>query len=54
MSSPILFAGHLRARDFLNLINYPEVEENIYKLEGVVSRKKQLLPFLTHCLKQLK
>lgn len=39
---------------FHNLISYPEVEESIYKLEGVVSRKKQLLPFLTHCLAQLK
>lgn len=39
---------------FLNLINYPEVEPGIYKLEGVVSRKKQLLPFLTHCLAQFK
>ena len=39
---------------FHNLINYPEVEEGIYKLEGVVSRKKQLLPFLTHSLAMLK
>jgi manganese-dependent inorganic pyrophosphatase len=39
---------------FLNLISYPEVEEGIYRLEGVVSRKKQLLPFLTHCLAQVK
>lgn len=39
---------------FHNLISYPEMEEGIYKLEGVVSRKKQLLPFLTHCLAKLK
>lgn len=39
---------------FHNLISYPEVEEGIYKLEGVVSRKKQLLPFLTHSLALLK
>jgi manganese-dependent inorganic pyrophosphatase len=38
---------------FHNLVSYPEVEDGIYKLEGVVSRKKQLLPFLTHCLAQL-
>ena len=38
---------------FLNLISYPEVEPGIYRLEGVVSRKKQLLPFLTHCLAQI-
>ena len=35
-------------------ISYPEVEAGIYKLEGVVSRKKQLLPFLTHCLAKAK
>ena len=33
-------------------IDYPEVEDGIYELEGVVSRKKQLLPYLTHCLAQ--
>ena len=39
---------------FHSLISYPEVEDGIYKLEGVVSRKKQLLPFLTHSLALLK
>ncbi len=39
---------------FQNLISYPEVEPGIYRLEGVVSRKKQLLPFLTHSLALLK
>ena len=38
---------------FRALVDYPEVEPGIYKLEGVVSRKKQLLPYLTHCLAQL-
>jgi manganese-dependent inorganic pyrophosphatase len=33
-------------------IDYPEIEHGIYELEGVVSRKKQLLPYLTHCLAQ--
>jgi manganese-dependent inorganic pyrophosphatase len=33
-------------------IDYPELEDGIYELEGVVSRKKQLLPYLTHCLAQ--
>jgi manganese-dependent inorganic pyrophosphatase len=37
---------------FLRRIDYPEVEDGIYELEGVVSRKKQLLPYLTHCLAQ--
>jgi manganese-dependent inorganic pyrophosphatase len=39
---------------FHNVINYPEVEPAIYRLEGVVSRKKQLLPYLTHSLALLK
>jgi manganese-dependent inorganic pyrophosphatase len=39
---------------FENLIDYPEVELGIYKLDGVVSRKKQLLPYLTHCLARFK
>jgi manganese-dependent inorganic pyrophosphatase len=33
-------------------IDYPEIEDGIYELAGVVSRKKQLLPYLTHCLAQ--
>lgn len=39
---------------FHNLISYPEVEPGIYRLDGVVSRKKQLLPYLTHSLALLK
>ena len=35
-------------------IDYPELEPRVYELEGVVSRKKQLLPYLTHCLEKLK
>ncbi len=35
---------------FINQIKYPEVEPGIYDFQGVVSRKKQLLPFLTSCL----
>ncbi|HWH68443.1 MAG TPA: putative manganese-dependent inorganic diphosphatase, partial [Candidatus Sulfotelmatobacter sp.] len=34
-------------------INYPRVEPGIYELNDIVSRKKQLLPYLTHCLQQL-
>ncbi len=37
----------------LKRIDYPESEPGIYELEGVVSRKKQLLPYLTHCLAQV-
>jgi manganese-dependent inorganic pyrophosphatase len=35
---------------FLKSIDYPELEPGIYELDGVVSRKMQLLPYLTHCL----
>jgi len=38
------------AKAFLARIDYPELEPGIYELAGVVSRKKQLLPYLTHCL----
>ncbi|HXG46004.1 MAG TPA: DHHA2 domain-containing protein, partial [Methylomirabilota bacterium] len=47
-SSLLLITG---SADFLKCIDYPRVEEGIYELAGVVSRKKQLLPYLTHCLK---
>ena len=33
-------------------IDYPKLEPGIYELRDVVSRKKQLLPYLTHCLHQ--
>jgi manganese-dependent inorganic pyrophosphatase len=49
--SLLLVAGN---RDFLGLIDYPEVEPGIYELDNVVSRKKQLLPYLTHCLQRVK
>jgi manganese-dependent inorganic pyrophosphatase len=39
---------------FQSLISYPEVESGIYRLDGVVSRKKQLLPYLTHSMALLK
>jgi manganese-dependent inorganic pyrophosphatase len=48
-SSLLLVAG---ARDFLKQIDYPPVEERVFELAGVVSRKKQLLPYLAHCLKK--
>jgi manganese-dependent inorganic pyrophosphatase len=38
--------------DFIKQIDYPRVEPGIYELRDVVSRKKQLLPYFTHCLKQ--
>jgi manganese-dependent inorganic pyrophosphatase len=39
--------------DLIQQIDYPRVEPGIYELRDVVSRKKQLLPYLTHCLEQL-
>lgn len=50
-SSLLLIAGSQKLRA---QIDYPELEPGIYELAGVVSRKKQLLPFLTHCLEQMK
>jgi manganese-dependent inorganic pyrophosphatase len=48
-SSLLLIKG---APGFIRQIDYPAVEEGIYELAGIVSRKKQLLPYLTHCLKK--
>ncbi len=49
-TSLLLVAGDPR---FTGQINYEDVEPGIYELPGVVSRKKQLLPFLTQCLKDM-
>jgi len=38
------------AKSFTRLIDYPEAGEGAWKLDGVVSRKKQLLPYLTGLL----
>jgi manganese-dependent inorganic pyrophosphatase len=38
---------------FTQQIDYPEFEPGIYELIGVVSRKKQLLPYLTQTLKRV-
>jgi manganese-dependent inorganic pyrophosphatase len=48
-TSLLLIAG---PASVLKQIDYPEIEPGIYELKGVVSRKKQLLPYLTHMLKQ--
>jgi manganese-dependent inorganic pyrophosphatase len=40
-------------KSFTRLIDYPEAGENGWKLDGVVSRKKQLLPYLTGLLARL-
>jgi len=38
--------------DLIACIKYPRLEPGIYELKDIVSRKKQLLPYLTHSLKQ--
>jgi len=50
-SSLLLISGPDAFKDGLD---YPETEDGVYELAGVVSRKKQLLPFLTHCLEKMK
>ena len=37
---------------FLSRIRYPKMEENIFKLKGILSRKKQLIPYLTDMLRK--
>ena len=49
-TSLLLVAGD---EDYLARIHYPEVEPSVYELTGVVSRKKQLLPYLVRCLEHL-
>ncbi len=39
---------------FVSQIDYPKLEPGIFELREVVSRKKQLLPYLTHCLKRMR
>ena len=38
---------------FMRTIDYPQRSPHIWELAGVVSRKKQLLPYLLHCLAQM-
>ncbi len=40
--------------DLLRTINYPEHSDRVWFLEGVVSRKKQLLPYLLECLAKVR
>ncbi len=41
----------LGGKEFAYLIEYPRVEENLYELKGVLSRKKQLVPHLLKIFK---
>jgi len=48
-SSLLLVVGDEK---FIKRIDNPRLEPGIYELRDVVSRKKQLLPYLTHCLRE--
>ena len=48
-SSLLLVVGDEK---FIRRIDWPRLEPGIYELRDVVSRKKQLLPYLTHCLRE--
>ena len=48
-SSLLLVVGDEK---FIKRIDHPRLELGIYELRDVVSRKKQLLPYLTHCLRE--
>jgi manganese-dependent inorganic pyrophosphatase len=50
-SSLLLVVGD---EEFIKRIDYPCLELGIYEFRDVVSRKKQLLPYLTHCLHETK
>jgi manganese-dependent inorganic pyrophosphatase len=41
------------AEEFLRTFDYPEHSQFIWELNGVVSRKKQLLPYLLGCLERM-
>ena len=39
--------------DFLDTITYPQLGPNLFELNNVVSRKKQLVPYLLDCLHKI-
>ncbi|MEM1222647.1 MAG: putative manganese-dependent inorganic diphosphatase [Verrucomicrobiota bacterium] len=50
-NSLLVVAGN---KDIRDEINFPQVNyENIYELNGIVSRKKQLIPYITTLLKSM-
>jgi manganese-dependent inorganic pyrophosphatase len=49
--SLMLVAGK---KGFIDRIGHPEPQPGVFELRDVVSRKKQLLPYLTHCLQLMK
>ncbi|MES1180908.1 MAG: putative manganese-dependent inorganic diphosphatase, partial [Verrucomicrobiota bacterium] len=49
--SMLLVAGK---KEFIAKIHYPEPQPGVFEIGDIVSRKKQLLPYLTHCLQRMK
>jgi manganese-dependent inorganic pyrophosphatase len=39
--------------EFLELIHYPNLGPNLYEMHNIVSRKKQLIPYLLDCLQRV-
>lgn len=50
-NSLLLVVGN---EEFVTAIDYPRLEPGIFELIDVVSRKKQLLPYLTHVLEKIR
>jgi manganese-dependent inorganic pyrophosphatase len=48
--SVLLVAGDNRV---INAIDYPLAKESVYDMPGVVSRKKQLFPYMSHVVTKL-
>jgi manganese-dependent inorganic pyrophosphatase len=46
-SSLLLVSGSSQLK---SAIQYNQIEPDVYELPGIVSRKKQLLPYLIKCL----
>ena len=52
--APETYVGQKGVADFIARISYPHVEKDeIFDLPGIVSRKKQLIPYLSSILKEL-
>jgi manganese-dependent inorganic pyrophosphatase len=48
--SVLLVAGDARV---IASIDYPQAKEHVYDMPGVVSRKKQLFPYMSHVVTKL-
>ena len=49
-NSVLLVGGH---PGYLATIDFPQIADHAWRLDGVVSRKKQLLPYLLQCLHRM-